>query len=185
MSNKIKYGLTNVYYAKAQDDGTGKLTYSTPVRILGGVNLSLDSSGDSNTFYADNIAFFTSTANNGYQGDLEVALLPDSFRSDILGEELDETKGIYLEHANVPTVEFALLFQFEGDENATRHCLYRCVASRPSVSGSTKEESIEPQTESVTITAMPRLNDELVKARCPHDASAYANWFTAVTEPTA
>lgn len=183
MANKIKYGLTNVYYAKATDDGTGELSYASPVRILGGVNLSLDASGDSNTFYADNIAFFTSTANNGYQGDLEVALLPDSFRTDILGEELDATSGIYAEYSNKPTVEFALLFQFEGDENATRHCLYRCVASRPSVSGSTKEESIEPQTESITITAMPRLNDELVKSRCPSAASAYANWFTAVVEP--
>ena len=183
MANKVKYGLTNVYYAKATDDGTGELTYSTPVRILGGVNLSLDASGDTNTFYADNIAFFTSTANNGYQGDLEVALLPDSFRTDILGEELDQTNGIYVEKANVPTIEFALLFQFEGDESATRHCLYRCVASRPAVSGSTKEESIEPQTESLTITAMPRLDNDIVKSRCPSTASAYATWFSAVVEP--
>ena len=183
MANKVKFGLTNVYYAKGTDDGTGELTYSTPVRILGGVNLSLDASGETNTFYADNIAFFTSTANNGYQGDLEVALLPDSFRTDILGEELDQTNGIYVEKANVPTVEFALLFQFEGDESATRHCLYRCVASRPAVSGSTKEESIEPQTESLTITAMPRLDNDIVKSRCPSTASAYATWFSAVVEP--
>ena len=183
MANKVKYGLTNVYYAKATDDGTGELTYSTPVRILGGVNLSLDASGETNTFYADNIAFFTSTANNGYQGDLEVALLPDSFRVDILGEELDQANGIYVEKANVPTVEFALLFQFEGDESATRHCLYRCVASRPAVSGSTKEESIEPQTESLTITAMSRLDNDIVKSRCPSTATAYATWFSAVVEP--
>ena len=183
MANKIKYGLTNVYFAPVSADNGGVLTYGTPQRILGGVSLSLEAQGDTNTFYADNIAFFTSTANNGYQGDLEVALLPDSFRTAILGEELNQTTGIYVEKANAPTVEFALLFQFEGDENATRHCLYRCVASRPSVNGSTKEESIEPQTESITITAMPRINDEVVKARCPHDASAYANWFTAVVEP--
>ena len=185
MANKIKYGLTNVYFAPVTADNGGVLTYDTPQRILGGVSLSLEAQGDTNTFYADNIAFFTSTANNGYQGDLEVALLPDAFRTAILGETLDATKGFYIEKANKPTVEFALLFQFEGDENATRHCLYRCVASRPSVNGSTKEESIKPQTESITITAMPRINDELVKSRCPADASAYANWFTAVTEPSA
>ena len=182
--NKIKYGLTNVYFAPVSADNGGVLTYDTPQRILGGVSLSLEAQGDTNTFYADNIAFFTSTANNGYQGDLELALLPDSFRTAVLGEILDQ-KGMYVEHANDVQKEFALLFQFEGDESATKHCMYRCVASRPATNGSTKEESIEPQTESITITAMPRINDQLVKARCPQDASVYANWFNAVTEPTA
>lgn len=185
MPNKIKYGISQCYYAVATDNGTGKLTYATPVALPGAVSLSMDAQGDTNTFYADNIAYFTSSANNGYQGDLELALIPDSFRVDVLGEIHDETKGMYVEKANVPTVEFALLFQFEGDATATRHCMYRCVASRPATSGNTKEESIEPQTESITITAMPRIDDDIVKARCSADASAYANWFSAVTEPTA
>lgn len=182
MANKIKYGISKCYYAKITETN-GAITYGTPVALPGAVSISLDQQGETNTFYADNIAYYTSNANNGYQGDLELALLPDSFRTDILGEQLDNTSGAYMEYGNAPTVEFALLFQFEGDENATRHCLYRCVASRPSVSGSTKEESIEPQTETVTITAMARESDELVKARCPHDATAYANWFTSVVEP--
>ena len=183
MTNKIKYGISKCYYAVSTDDGTGVLTYATPVALPGAVSLSLEAQGDTNNFYADNIIYYASSANNGYQGDLELALLPDSFRTAVLGETLDATKGIYLEHANVPTVEFALLFQFEGDESATRHCMYRCTASRPATNGSTKEESIEPQTESITITAMPRINDELVKSRCPSTASAYANWFTTVQEP--
>lgn len=184
MANKIKYGISKCYYAVATDDGTGVLSYATPVALPGAVSLSMEAQGDTNTFYADNIAYFTSSANNGYQGDLELALLPDHFRTAVLGESLDE-KGMYLEHANVPVVEFALLFQFEGDESATKHCMYRCVASRPATNGSTKEESIEPQTETITITAMPRINDELVKARCPEGASVYATWFNAVTEPSA
>ena len=178
MANKIKYGISKCYYAKTTSNG-----YSTPVAMPGAVSISLDQEGEANTFYADNIAYFTSNANNGYSGDLELALLPDSFRTDILGEQLDSQSGAYMEYGNAATVEFALLFQFEGDENATRHCLYRCVASRPSVSGSTKEESIEPQTETITITAMARESDELVKSRCPYGASAYNNWFTAVVEP--
>lgn len=184
MANKIKYGISKCYYAVATDDGTGVLTYADPVALPGAVSLSLEAQGDTNTFYADNIAYFTSSANNGYQGDLELALLPDSFRTAVLGEILDQ-KGMYVERANDVQKEFALLFQFEGDESATKHCMYRCVASRPATNGSTKEESIEPQTESITITAMPRINDQLVKARCPQDASVYANWFNAVTEPTA
>lgn len=182
MANKIKYGIKNVYYAVATDDGQGVLTYATPVALKGAVSLSLDAQGDTNTFYADNIAYFTATANNGYQGDLELALIPDDFRTAILGETLN-TDGIYVEKADDKAKEFALLFQFEGDENATRHCLYRCTASRPSVAGATQEESIEPQTESITITAMPRISDSVIKSRCPSSAASYANWFSAVVEP--
>lgn len=182
MANKIKYGIKNVYYAVATDDGQGVLTYATPVALKGAVSLSLDAQGDTKTFYADNIAYFTATANNGYQGDLELALIPDDFRTAILGETLN-TEGIYVEKADDKAKEFALLFQFEGDENAMRHCLYRCTASRPSVASATQEESIEPQTESITITAMPRINDSVVKSRCPSSATGYANWFSAVVEP--
>ena len=186
MANKIKYGLKSVYYAKATASTDGTLSYASPVAMPGAVSLSLSIQGDTNTFYADNIAYWTSTANNGYQGDLEMALIPDGFKQNILGETLD-AKGFYVEKADQKPAEFALLFQFEGDDKATKHCLYRCVASRPDVTGSTKEESIEPQTETITITAMPRITDELVKSRCPYTASttsSYALWYSAVQEPT-
>lgn len=182
-SNKVKFGLKNVYYAVATDDGTGTLTYANPVAWKGAVSLSLDIQGDVNNFYADNVVYFTSNANNGYQGDFESALIPDSFRQDVLGEVLDE-KGFYVEKADSSSKEFALLFQFEGDQNATRHCLYRCTASRPSVNGATTEETIEPQTESITLTAMPRINDNVIKSRCPSTSDNYATWFSAVVEPT-
>ena len=182
MANKIKYGISKCYFAVATDDGTGALTYGTPVALPGAVSLSLDAQGDMNTFYADNIAYFTSSANNGYQGDLELALIPDSFRTSVLGEVTD-TNGLLVEKADASTVEFALLCQFEGDDKATRHCMYRCVASRPQVNGNTKEESIEPQTETITITAMPRINDQVVKAKCPDTSAKYATWFSEVAEP--
>lgn len=185
MANKVKYGLKNVYYAKATDDGTGALTYETPVAWPGAVNLSMEAQTETSTFRADNVDYWRGTANNGYEGDFESALIPDSFRVDILGETLD-TKGFYVEKINRPTVEFALLFQFEGDESATRHCLYRCVASRPAVNGQTTDTNIEPQTESLNISAKARINDEVVKSRCPASATApYNAWFSAVQEPTA
>ena len=184
MANKVKYGLSNVYFAVATDDGTGKLTYATPVKWAGAVNLSLDAQGDTNPFYADNLQFFTSSANNGYSGDLESALIPEAFRTAVLGEANDATKGIQYELNDKPVVEFALLFQFEGDVNATRHALYRCTATRPSVSSATSDSGITPTTETVTITAMPRIDDHLVKAKAESTATAYASWFTEVQEPT-
>lgn len=188
MSNKIKYGIKSCYFAPVTATGTdGALTYGELEPLNGAVSLSLSAEGSSDPFYADNVVYFQSTANNGYSGDLELALIPDSFRTKVLGETLD-TKGFYVERSDDTQTEFALLFQFEGDENATRHCFYRCTATRAEVAGQTKEDTIAPQTETISITALARINDGVVKARCPYNEeaqSAYQTWFTAVQEPTA
>lgn len=183
MANKVFFGIKNVYYAVATDNGSGTLTYATPVAIPGARSISLSASGDVSNWYADNAIYFNTATNNGYEGDLVVANLPDSFHVDVLGETLD-TDGFYVEEAGKPTVEFALLFQFEGDQEAVRHCMYRCTATRPEVSSSTTEDTVEPNEQTLTITAMPRLSDNVVKSRCPESAStAYAAWFTTVQEP--
>ena len=186
MSNKVRYGLRSVYYAIATDDGAGNLTYQSPQPWPGAVSLSLQPSGTVANFYADNTVYFAVDADMGYSGDLETALIPDAFRKDVLGETLD-AKGFYVERSSDKRKEFALLFQFEGDEHATRHCLYKCSATRPNLEGQTVEDQIEPKTETITITAAPRANDEVVKARAPYTSSttsSYQLWFTAVQEPT-
>lgn len=188
--NKIKYGLKNVYYAVATIAADGSATYGTPVAFPGAVSLSMEPQGDSTPFYADNIVYYTSIANNGYEGDLEVALVHDDFLTDILGM-VDNSKGVLYEDAGAQPVHFALLFQFEGDQKATRHVLYNCTANRPSASGSTKTESIEPETETLSITAatiyVAGLDKDIPKAKTTVDvdSTTYSNWFTTVYVPSA
>ena len=187
-SNKIKFGIKNCYYAVATITSTGAATYSTPVALPGAVSLSLDPQGDTNKFYADNIVYFTSVANNGYEGDLELAKVPDSFLTDCLGF-ISDGNDVLVEDAGAVPVHFALRFQFEGDKNAKRTVLYNCVAARPNVEGSTKEESIEPQTETISITATTVynavLNKDVVKASCTEtESTTYNSWLTAVYQTT-
>lgn len=186
MANKVKYGLKNVYYAVATIDANNEATYSTPVAWKGAVNLSLDAEGDTTKFRADNIDYWIGQSNNGYSGDFESALIPESFYTDVLGYVAD-TNGVLVEDAEAPTVYFALLFQFEGDEKATRHVLYKCSATRASVSGATTEETIEPQTETLTLTVgsvhNPTLDKEIVKAKALEDDTPYATWFASVYVP--
>ena len=182
MANKIKYGLSNVFYSVITYGENGVESYGTPVAMPGAVNMSLSPEGETNPFYADNITYWTSTTNNGYTGTLELALVPDSFKTDVLGETAD-TAGVIFENANTPTKEFALLFQFEGDDKATKHAMYRCVATRPEVSSSTKEAGITPVTETLNITAMARISDHVVKSECKFASSAYATWFDGVYLP--
>ena len=186
MGNKVKYNLKNVHAAKLTKDSEDRFIYATPQAIPGAVSISLEAEGDSSPFYADGIVYFRSTANNGYSGDLEIALTPEWFRTEILKEELD-AKGVLVEKSNITETEkFALLFEFDGDVRGIRHVLYNCSASRPSIESETKEDTIEPGTETLSLTADPR-EDGLVKSRTGDttDDGTYASWYETVYVPTA
>jgi len=187
-SNKIKFGIKNCKYAVCTITSTGTATYGTVKELKGAVSISLDAQGDTNKFYADNIVYFTSVANNGYEGDLELARIPDDFLKDCLGFIADGN-GVLVEDAGAVPAHFALMFQFEGDVNAKRTVLYNCVATRPSMEGNTKEESIEPQTETISITATTIYNavldKDVVKASCTEtESTAYNSWLTTVYQTT-
>lgn len=187
MGNKVKYNLKNVYAAKLTEtpgeDGVVTYSYATPQAIPGAVSISLSAEGESSPFYADGIVYFRTVTNNGYSGDLEIALIPEWFREEILQETLDEN-GVLIEQSNnAESVKFALLFEFDGDVNAIRHVLYNCTASRPSIESETKEDAIEPGTETLSLTADPRA-DGMVKARTGDttDTETYNSWYSTVYE---
>ena len=123
--------------------------------------------------------------NMGYDGDLELAMIPESFRTDVLKEKLDD-KGVLIENSDVELASFALLFEFDGDQKHIRHVLYNCSASRPGIEGKTNEDSKEIQTETLAIKAAPLANG-MVKAKTGNttDATAYNDWYKAVYMPTA
>ena len=181
--NKIKYNLKNVHAAVLTEDD-GVYTYGTPKAIPGAVSLTLDAEGETNPFYADGIVYYRTVANNGYSGDLEIALIPDWVRTDLL-KELVDSNGVLVEKSDsTESVYFALLFEFNGDEKAIRHVFYKCNLTRPGVASQTKEDSIEPVTETLSITADPRA-DGLVKSRTGDntDETVFQNWYQAVYVP--
>lgn len=183
MANKVKFGLKNVHYATfTVDETTGDITYDTPIRIPGAVELSLEPRGDMVEFYADDMLYYSAQNNQGYDGTLSIAIIPEQFAIDCLGEEKDETDMVLTEKTNLRGKPFAFLFEFDGDEKATRHVLYNCTANRPTVTSSTRTDTVEPTPDELTFVASPRETDYAVKAKTTADtpAEVYDTWYDAV-----
>ena len=154
MANKVNFGLSNCYYAKATVTG-GSVSYSTPVSWPGQVSISLSAEGGNTDFFADNIRYYRTSANQGYSGTIECALLPESFKKDILGET-EDTNKVFVETNQDTNAPFALIFQVEGDVDETMKLLYFCEVTRPPINANTITDSTEVDTVTLDITCSPR-----------------------------
>ena len=177
MANKITYGLSNVHVWPITSVSDGGIpTYGTRIKMPGAVELSLDAEGSSDPFFADDGIYYQGTANNGYSGSLTIADLPNAFRENILRETVD-ANGAHVENADAEPREFAIAFEFKGDANKRRILFWRCKATRPSVGSTTKEDSVTPNTQKLSFTAMPRLDNSNVRTWAEEPDTAYASWY--------
>lgn len=187
MANKVRFGLKNVYYAPVtetvQEDGSIESTYGTVKPWIGAVNLSLSPEGSSETFYADDYAFFASENNAGYSGSIETAGVPDAMLEEIYGMIKDSTTKNVAEFADVTSKYMAIMFEISGDQSGRRYCFYRVKMERPAVEGETITETKTVKTQTCNMTATPRPDDKCVHNHADPDATNYATWFETV--PTA
>lgn len=182
--NKVHYALTNVYIATLEMDlETGVVTFGNPKRLLGAVSMDLSAQGDVIKLRADGMDYYVVNSNNGYQGDLNIARIPDWFRSDILGDTISATDKVLVETTTQEPKAFAMLFEFMGDVKGTRHVLYNCAASRPNIKGENKDNLKDPDTDTLSLTASP-MQDGKVKASTTAETpeGVYNNWFQKVWE---
>ena len=193
VANKVRYNLKNVHYAKLKYDTLqSKWGYEKPVPIPGAVSIALSKIGEMVKFYADGILYYCADPKGGKEGDLEIARIPESFVKDILGASVD-SKGMIVETTGDKTSPFALLFEFEGDQKAQRHCLYHCFASQNEENGNTTEGSIEVATEKLNIVSSPSPYFEdangkrllQISTGDSADQTTYDAWYDAVPMPNA
>lgn len=187
MANKIFMGLKNVHYAVVTEtigeDGKIATTYATPKPWLGGVKLSASAQGQNDNFYADDRVWANLVSNQGYEGSLEMAQIPEDVYTDVFGFIKTSGGGI-AEYSNAKTKYVALSFEFDGDEAARKFTFYRVMLNRHDVESETKKESIDPKTLTCSFKASPRPDDGLVRYYEDKDGTNYANWYQSVVVPS-
>lgn len=183
MDNKVTFGLKNAHYSVITES-EDEIKYGTPTPIPGTVEISLDPRGDMSEFYADDILYYSAANNQGYDGTLTIANIPEQFAIDCLGELKDDSDMVITEKSNAVGKNFALMFEFDGDVKAVRHVLYNCSANRPTISSSTKTNTKEPNTNELSFVSSPRSSDLAVKTKTTATTpkNIYDNWYKKVYE---
>ena len=180
-------GTSGVTVGASTAVAAGTIGWGIPVHIPGAVRWTPTAQGQESTFYADNGPYFVITANNGYTGELEMALVPKAILAEMLGWEIDDN-GMLVEISNATPKRFAMMGQIEGDAANGRFVYYDCQAARPSKEQKTKGETVEPNTDVLKLTVFPIEIDgrEMVKGDLELSATntaVYNGFFDAVYTP--
>lgn len=182
--DKVKFGIKNVHVFPITAITAGVPTYGEVINVPGAVSFSMGAQGDINKFYADNIVYYQSSANNGYEGDLTLALIPEEFYEKIFGQTPDEN-GVMTENASIEPKAFAMTFEEDGDQTGTKFVLYNCTATRPTKELQTIEDNKTPVTQALTVSAVPlQSGDVMSMTTSTTDAQVVEDWHDAPYMPS-
>ena len=150
MANKVEFGISQLHIG-TYTVADGVVTLGTPYHQAGAVSFSPEENSEQNTFYADNIAYWSGYSGGTIEGDLEVAMFDDAFKTQFLGYRALTDGGLAnVKNATKPNVYVA--FQVEGDAESRRVILYNCSLGAITREYATIEESKEPATETLPVT---------------------------------
>lgn len=182
--NKVVFGLKGVHYAVVTENESGVDTYGETKPLPGATEIAFEPRGETSDFFADDMIYYSTSTNQGYEGTLTVANLTKDFRVDVLGDILED--GILTESSNAKTKRIALMFEFDGDVKETRHVVYNCTVNRPGFGSQTKTETSEPGTNELSFVASPR-KDGIVKRSTTGETTegVYNAWYEGVFDPSA
>lgn len=182
--NKVEFGISNVHIG-TYTEINGAITFGTPMALPGARSLSLEPQSEEVKFYADNVVYYGAYSDNGFTGSLTMARFTTEFKKAFLGYvELSDGGLGKKKNASKPNVYIA--FQAEGDQESRRVILYNVALADINREFSTKEESVDPATEEISITVMGiNTGDvQLTKASYKPGDSGYDTVLTAPTAPT-
>ena len=182
MANKVEFGISQLHVGTYTVDDQGVATLGTPYHQKGAVSFSPKENSERNTFYADNITYWSGYSGGSIEGDLGVAMFDDSFKTQFLGYATLTNGGIAnVKNATKPNVYIA--FQVEGDAESRRVILYNCSLGAITREYNTIEENKKPATETLGVTCVGDNTSGVTMAVLKPADTGYSTLFTAPTAP--
>ena len=182
MANKVEFGISQLHVGTYTVGEGGTVTLGTPYHQPGAVSFSPEEQSESNTFYADNIPYWSGFSGGTFEGDLEVAKFSDEFKTQFLGYRALTNGGLAnVKNAIKPSVYIA--FQVEGDAESRRVIFYNCALGVITREFATIEDNKEPATETLSVTCTGDNATGVSMASLKPGDTGYATLFTAPTAP--
>ena len=183
MANKVEFGISELHVGTYTVDDQGTVTLGTPYHQAGAVSFSPEEQSEQNNFYADNILYWSGYSGGSIEGDLEVAMFDDAFKTQFLGYVALADGGLAnVKNATKPNVYVA--FQVEGDAESRRVIMYNCSLGAITREYNTIEESKEPTTETLAVTCTGDNNTGATMAVYKTGDAGYATLFTSPAAPS-
>ena len=182
MANKVEFGISQLHVGTYTVDDEGTVTLGSPYHQKGAVSFSPEEQSELTQFYADNIVYWSAYSGGSFEGDLEVALFDDKFKTDFLGYKTTVDGGLAVVKNPVkPNVYIA--FQVEGDAESRRVILYNASLGAIRREHNTIEEQKEPATETIAVTVMGDNVSGVSMASYKPDDAGYDDLFTDPATP--
>lgn len=184
MANKVEFGISNLHVGTYTVGSGGTVTLGTPYHQKGAVSFSPEEQSESNNFYADDVVYWSGYTGGSLEGDLEVAMFDDDFKTQFLGYVQKSDGGIALvKGATKPAVYIA--FEVKGDAQKRRIIMYNASLGGITREYSTVEENIEPTTETIPVTVAGDNEAGVTMVSYTEDATGYRTLFTNPPVPSA
>lgn len=181
MPNKVEFGISQLHVG-TYTVSNGVATLGAPYHQKGAVSFAPEEQGEFSDFYADNIPYYSAYSGGTVEGDLEVAMFDDTFKTQFLGYRALADGGIAnVKNAQKPQVYIA--FQVEGDAEARRVILYNASLGAITREYSTIEETKEPATETIGVSASGDPSTGVTMAVYKPGDAGYDDLFTSPAAP--
>ena len=181
-ANKVEFGISNLHIGEyiVADDGT--VTMGTPYHLPGAKNFAPEQDSNNNVAYADDIVYWSEYTDGPFEGDLEVMLFTDEFKTRFLGYKEMTGGGLAaINNAKKPAVY--ICFDIKGDAEGRRAMFYNCSLGAITREYASIEEEKEPATETIGVTCTGDNVTGATKVTFKPDDANYNTLYTAPPAP--
>lgn len=182
---KVQFGISELHIGTYTETTTTQgttVTLGTPYHQRGAVSFSPEVESNQNDFYADNIVYWSGYSGGKIEGDLEVAMFDDAFKTQFLGYKTLTSGGLAnVKNPTKPNVYIA--FQTESDGTPFRVILYNCALGNISRTYETIGEQKEPKTATLPVTCTGDNTTGVTMATFKQGDTGYSTLFTSPTAP--